>query len=334
MVMNTACVSCIIVNWNHGHYLKRCLEALLAQEYCSFDLTLVDNGSVDGSLDWVSQNYPQVQIIALGKNCGFSRAFNQAVDQTTGRFVFSINPDVFLLPGFFPPLVKAIEQDEEVGMVAPKLLQARAPEILDSTGLFIDRRRRPYDRGQGEVDCKKYDDQVEIFGACGAAALYRRTMLQDVALRVALKDEYFDEDFFAYYEDVDLAWRAQHRGWRCVYAPFARALHVRGSGDRLRHRATGTGRGPALAWRNRYLMIIKNDSLKYFLLDLPLILMAEIPWLAYAALKQPWALQGILELVRSAPSAFYKRRLLREQRRVQQQHLRRWFAGPSRRQDG
>jgi len=327
-------VSVIIVNWNHGRFLKDCLDALLAQEQSStalgtspqFDVTVVDNGSTDGSPDWVARRYPDIRLLALPDNRGFSRAFNQAACCTDGTFVLSLNPDVTVRPRFIFEMVHAMEPDEYTGMVAPKLLRTDETAVLDSTGLFLDRRRRPYDRGQGEADRHQYDTQPYVFGACGAAALYRRAMLEDLALN----GEYLDEDFFAYYEDADLAWRAQLRGWRCVYAPRAVATHARGWGDTLRkkgHTAKDSG-GPRLALRNRYLMIVKNDALSYFLADLPRILAAELPRLAYAALAAPEVLLGIPDLIRAWPSALRKRQQIRSRRTVDDAVVRRWFVAP------
>ena len=324
--MSDPSISVIIVNWNHGHLLKNCLDVLLAQASPRFDVTIVDNGSTDGSPDWVASRYPDVRLWTFLDNRGFSRAFNWGVGHTDGDFVLSLNPDVTVKPGFISEMVRALCQDERIGMVAPKLLRADEPTVLDSTGLFIDRRRRPYDRGQGEIDRGQYDARPYVFGACGGAALYRRAMLDDLALG----GEYFDEDFFAYYEDADLAWRAQLRGWRCVYAPRAVATHARGWGDTLRKRghAAKNGRGPRFALRNRYLMTIKNDALDYFLADLLLILAAELPRLVYAALTLPGVLLGIPDLVRAWPTALRKRRQIRSCQTVDDSVVRRWFVAP------
>jgi len=324
--MDSPSVSVIIVTWNHGHLLRDCLDALLAQEYPGFDVTVVDNGSTDGSPGWVACRYPDVRLWTFPDNRGFSRAFNYGAGRASGVFVLSLNPDVVVRPGFIREMARALCQDERIGMVAPKLLRAGEPAMLDSTGLFIDRSRRPYDRGQGETDRGQYDALPHVFGTCGAAALYRRAMLDDLALG----GEYFDEDFFAYYEDADLAWRAQLRGWRCVYVPRAVAAHARGWGDTLRKRgrAAKNGRGPRLALRNRYLMTIKNDAWRYFLADLPLILGAELPRLAYTALTLPGVLLGILDLARAWPTARRKRRQIRSRRTVGDAVVRQWFVAP------
>jgi GT2 family glycosyltransferase len=220
-------------------------------------------------------------------------------------------------------MVTAIRQDERVGIVAAKLLRFDDPTILDSTGLFLNRYRRPYDRGQGEIDKGQYGNSLRVFGACGAAALYRRAMLVDIAL----DDEYFDEDFFTYYEDVDLAWRAQLRGWKGRYASQAVATHVRGWGDTLRKRNNSAkdNYGPRLALRNRYLMILKNDSLINFLIDLPLIILAELPRLFYMAIFAPDALMGLWDFISGIDSALKKRQMNWERISIDYRNIRSWF---------
>ena len=328
--MDTPTISVIIVNWDHGHLIQDCLDALLAQEYPACEVLVVDNGSQDGSPEEIAAHYPTLHLQAFSQNLGFSRAFNWGVRHTEGSFILSLNPDTVVQDGFLQEMLHAAgghgEESVQIGIVAPKLRSASDPAILDSTGLFVDRRRRPYDRGQGEADKGQYDEQIPVFGACGAAALYRRSMLMDVVQ----DGEYFDESFFAYYEDADLAWRAQLRGWGCVYAPRAVATHVRGSGDTLRKagQARKGTRGPRLALRNRYLMTAKNDTWRHFLSDLPWILAAELPRWAYAALTKPTVLLGLLDLARALPSALAKRRQIQQSRLIDDRAIRRWFLSP------
>jgi GT2 family glycosyltransferase len=292
-------------------------------DYENFKINIIDNGSQDGSPQWVAKSYPEINLWSFSKNRGFSWAFNWGVNHTQSDLVLSLNPDVYVRQDFLRELVKTITEEEKVGMVAPKLLQFDDPKYLDSTGLFINYYRRPFDRGQGEIDNNQYDLSLQVFGVCGAAALYRRTMLSDVKL----DNEYFDEDFFSYYEDVDLAWRAQMRGWYGKFSPDAVATHVRGLGDTLRKRKDiyNESNGPRFALRNRYLMIIKNDSLKHFLLDLPLILIAELPRLIYVALFAPSVIQGLFDVVIGFRPALKKRRQIRKSRIVNDKTLRQWF---------
>lgn len=313
-------VSAIIVAWNHAAYLPACLEALTSQTYPELEVIVVDNASQDGSADWVRSHYPQVLLLEQKQNLGFAAGFNLGAKAAGGEWLLSINPDLVPTPDFVNQMVQAANRDGSIGIVAPKLLRADENHLLDSTGLFLDRRRRPYDRGQMEPDRGQYDQDLDIFGACGAAALYRREMMEDISQ----DGEFFDEDFFAYCEDADLAWRAHARGWRGYYAPKAVASHVRGWGDTLRKR-TGGRTGPRLALRNRYLMMIKNEALIYWLVDLPFILSAELPRFAYMAVARPSALLGLVDLVRLAPGAFHKRRGIRSSRRATDAELRPWF---------
>jgi GT2 family glycosyltransferase len=318
-------VDIIIINWNNRNYVENCLDALKTQTYPALEITIVDNGSTDGSIEWLTRSYPHLHLLSFGENCGFSRAFNQAVDSTTKPLILSLNPDVVVQPGFVVELVQTMSKDDQIGIVAPKLLRADNPAVLDSTGLFIDRRRRPYDRGQSCDDRGQYDNQREVFGACGAAALYRRTMLDDLSHN----GEYFDEDFFAYYEDVDLAWRAQALGWRAIYAPQAIATHIRGWGDTLRKcQDRRDWNGPRLALCNRYLTIAKNDTLNNFMLDMPLILAAEIPRLVYIAIRKPSILLGIADFFQKLPSIWRKRQQIRRRQLIGDHQLRHWFIQP------
>jgi len=319
--MNNYSVSAIIVNWNHQPFLHACLESIISQVYKPLNIVIVDNASVDGSLEWIHTNYPEVPIISFKENRGFSAAFNEGVRATDSAFVLSLNPDVVLQPDCLAQMVRVMTEQERVGIVAPKLLRADKPQILDSTGLFINRSRCPYDRGQGEIDRGQYDGNMEVFGACGAVALYRRAMLDDLAFG----NEYFDEDFFAYYEDADLAWRAQLCGWRAVYEPRAVGSHVRGWGDSLRKQRVRDPQGPRLAFRNRYLMSLKNDRLSNFLVDLPFMLGAELPRLLYAIFTMPSVILGALDFFALSGTIMQKRRYLWQKTGVKYSDLRPWF---------
>jgi GT2 family glycosyltransferase len=316
-------VSVIIVNWNHRDCISDCLRAVHNQEYPYLEIFVVDNASSDGSVDWIRQNYPEVKVIAFTENRGFARAFNDAARISNGAFILSLNPDVTIEPGFIAAMTNALADEETIGIAAPKLLQALDPTLLDSTGLFIDRSRRTYDRGQGYVDSGQFDAQNDVFGACGAAAMYKRSLLNELQM----DGQYYDEDFFAYYEDADLAWRAQLMGWRCVYVPAAVGLHIRGYGDTLRKRRKKNHYGPRFALRNRYLMILKNDEFTSFLSDLPFIILSEIPRIFYLAIVSPLSLFGMIDFIRVLPSAWKKRKTIQAARKMNKSEIRRWFYG-------
>jgi GT2 family glycosyltransferase len=319
--MTVPLVSVIVINWNHGYCISDCLHSLHNQDYSHLEITVVDNASIDGSVERIRLNFPAVKVIAFNENRGFAHAFNEATSVSRGDFILSLNPDVTIEHGFISAMISAINGDDRTGMAAPKLLQAKDPSRLDSTGLFVDRYRRTYDRGQGCLDIGQFDTQIDIFGACGAAALYRRSMLDELRWG----DQYLDEDFFAYYEDADLAWRAQLMGWHCVYVPTAIGMHIRGYGDTLRKRRTKNHYGPRFTLRNRYLMILKNDECLSFLRDLPFILLSEIPRLLYLAIVSPRSLIGIIDFIRLLPSTWKKRIKILAARRTHKSELRHWF---------
>jgi GT2 family glycosyltransferase len=316
-------VSVIIVNWNHRDCISDCLRAVHNQEYPYLEIIVVDNASTDGSVEWIRQNYPEVKVITYTENRGFARAFNDAARISHGDFILSLNPDVTIEPGFISAMTTALAGEETIGIAAPKLLQALDPTLLDSTGLFIDRSRRTYDRGQGNVDSGQFDAQNDVFGACGAAAMYKRSLLNELQM----DGQYYDEDFFAYYEDADLAWRAQLMGWRCAYVPTAVGLHIRGYGDTLRKRRKKNHYGPRFALRNRYLMILKNDEFTGFLSDLPFIILSELPRIFYLAILSPRSLLGMIDFIRVFPLTWKKRKTIQAARKTNRSEIRRWFYG-------
>lgn len=212
---------------------------------------MVDNNSRDATLEFVRQNFPEVIIIKNSGNRGFSYANNQGIRTAHGEFILFLNPDASLSPDFIDILIKEMKDNPAIGSAGGKIYKDEERMILDSTGIFLPLfRMGPYDRGEGEEDRGQFDRREFIFGITGACALYRRRCLEETRLG----DEYFDESYFAYYEDVDLAWRAKIKGWRCLYEPGAMAFHQR--------------RGKAIkgtplfsrAMANLYLTYLKNES--------------------------------------------------------------------------
>lgn len=316
-------VSVVVINYNGAPYLERCLKAVLAQTYENIELLVIDNASTDGSAERVASFFPEARLIRNEGNQGFCKAFNQGARLSKGDFVMPLNPDVFMTRSFIAHMIVAAGQGERIGAVSGKLLQNQRGTI-DSTGLFIGRDRRPRDRGQGEKDQGQYDTPGEVFAACGAAPLYRREMLEDVAV----EGEYMDESFFAYYDDADLGWRARLLGWRCVYAPQAVAHHLRGGAERISRKPADSSQTQRQIHpiKNRYLMMVKNDSLSDLVRDLPFIALSDIPRAFYILLFRPPLARGWWEFLRLFPRAWRRRRLIMAKRRVP--HARReWLRG-------
>ncbi len=207
--MSPASVSVVIVTWNSASFIGGCLESLRALAHPPEETVVIDNDSSDGTAAIVRERFPEVRLIPMGGNVGFCRANNRGIGETTCPFVLVLNPDTTLDAGFLDELLPAFD-DPRVGSAAGKLLRFDGV-TLDSAGQVLGRSRQPIDRGFGALDRGQYAADAEIFGACGAAALYRRTMLAEIADGPG---RYFDEAFFAFYEDLDLAWRARRAGWR------------------------------------------------------------------------------------------------------------------------
>lgn len=209
-------VSIIVVNWNGKRFLSECLDGLRRQIYQPFSVILIDNGSSDGSVDFVNRNYPEVEIIALTKNLGFAAANNIALQTVQTEYVALLNNDAVPHPIWLNRLIEALESYPEAGFAASKMLFCDNPDVIDRAGDAYTRAGTGLLRGRGER-ARNFGKTEWIFGACAGAALYRTRMLKDIGL--------FDDDFFLLYEDVDLSFRAQVKGYKCVYVPEAIVYH-------------------------------------------------------------------------------------------------------------
>jgi len=255
-------VSIVIINWNGREHLARCLASLEAQTYRDFEIIVVDNRSTDGSVSFVREHFPTVRLICNDRNLGFARANNQGIAIARGRYIVILNNDTQVVPQWLEALVCAAETHPEMGAFACLVLFNDRRDIVDSAGLTVSVLGHGIQRHLGE-SIDRIGDAHEVFGVSATAALFRRELLQDVGL--------FDEDYFIYYEDVDLAWRARLRGWRSLLVPQAIVYHA--------HSAT-VGRGSPfkkrLLTRNRLWTIAKDYHFPTLLLFLPLI--AAFEW--------------------------------------------------------
>ncbi len=294
-------VSVVILNWNGRNLLPACLSALDAQTFRDFEVVVVDNGSRDGSPEWLTAQYPTVHLIQNSTNLGFATANNQGIRAAQAPLIMLLNNDAYLAPDCLQKLVDAAECTAWAGMFACKILQHDAPDRMDSAGIEVDRAGVAWNRGWGE-SAANHTQALEVFGPSAAAALYRRTMLDQIGL--------LDDDFFIYYEDVDLAWRAQWAGWRCLYVPEAVARHV--------HSAT-TGRGSPfknfLLGRNKWRAILKDYPFTALAAYLPLMVALDLG----AALVGSWRSRN-LGPIRGRVAVLRDVRRMWQQRRVVQRH--------------
>ena len=250
-------ITVIIANWNGKKYLKDCFDSLTKQSYKDFKIIFVDNGSEDGSVDFVRENFPETEIIQFRKNTGFSFGYNagikKALEDEYISYIVVLNNDTKLHEKFIENMIDCSQRHPDAGSVQPKVLNFFDPEKIDCAGILLSVDGVATNRGYSEKDGKKYDEEKEIFGATGAASLFTRKALEKTQLS---EGEYFDNSHFAYYEDVDLAWRMRLAGFKSFYCPKAVTRHV--------HSATAGGISGFKAYylnRNRFFTLIKNYPL-------------------------------------------------------------------------
>jgi GT2 family glycosyltransferase len=311
-------VAVVAVNWNGRQDCEGMLNSIRGQSLAPREVVVVDNGSRDGSREWF-QAQDDVRVIANPDNRGFSVAVNQGLRDTSGRYVLLCNLDVELDPHFVAAAVARAESDSEIGSVGGRLRQPGGGR-LDSTGHLLYRSGWVTNRDQGTLDDGRHLRPEEVFGVSAAAALYRRQMLEDVALN----GEVLCEDFFAYLEDVDLDWRARWRGWRAWYEPAATAVHRRG-GTGLH--ATGAIERHVVA--NRISIWVRNAPPEWLggghLASATSLFALRT---ARALLRHPAAAAGAADAIRRLPETRRERRQIMTGRKVDSAAIARW-AGPS-----
>lgn len=219
-------VSVVVPNLNGVHYLPTCLDALRRQTYPPLEVVVVDNGSTDGSLALLASDYPEVRVVSHSTNHGVARAFNDGIRVSDGSIVVLLNNDTEAEPTWLEELIRPLDADPGLAMTTSKVLLFDRRSILHSAGDFYGRDGMPGNRGVWQEDRGQFDHDLDPFGACGAAAAYRRALFDEIGL--------FDEMLGSYCEDVDLSWRARLAGHGCRFAPRARVYH----------RLSATGGGP------------------------------------------------------------------------------------------
>ncbi|MFH1597692.1 MAG: glycosyltransferase family 2 protein [Patescibacteria group bacterium] len=321
-----------IVTYNNLPDLPSCLASVAKQTFCDVDIIIVDNASDDGSLDFVRANYPNIKIIANQKNMGFAAGHNQALRVSQSPFVLVLNPDIYLEANFIAELVSNMETNSLIGSLSGKLLKVKGdlkPEnftdIIDTTGIELLKNRQAIDRGQGQDDQGQYDNKSEIFGASGAAAFYRRQALLDIAW----KEEIFDEHFFSYKEDVDLAWRLRLRDWKSYFVPQAVGYHRRTisqlTGKIKQDRSKRSDRANYLSYRNHLFLIYKNELLSNLFWWFPQIAWYELRKFVYLLIFEPFTLKGLNDFSRKAGQMKNKRKHIQSRKKASLKTIRSWF---------
>lgn len=304
-------LSVVIPNWNGKGYLAACLDSLRAQTQPNIEIIIVDNASSDGSQQLVREAYPEARLIELPQNRGFTGACNLGMQAATGEFVALLNNDTEVDRNWTAEIIKALDEKPAVGIIACKMLLHDQRERFHTAGDFVAIDGSAGNRGFGELDHGQYDDGDYVFSACGGAAVYRRSLLEEIG--------YLDDDFFFLLEDVDIAWRAQLAGYAVWFAP----------GAVVYHHLSATGGGKTASYydgRNGIWLIAKN-------MPSPLLRrywrriagrQAGLFWDALKAWRGEAArarLRGMAAGLLGLPNALAKRREIQATRRVSNAHI-------------
>lgn len=306
-------VTVVIPNWNGLKWLGPCLRSLRGQSFKDFKTIIVDNGSADGSIDYLRSEFPEVEIVALPKNVGFASGMNAGIRAARGEFIAALNNDTEAHPDWLMKMVEAMDANPEYSIFASKIMDFKRRDVFDSLGDGYRRSGLAFNLATERRDDGSIVEPFEVFGACAAACFYRRAMLDEIGL--------YDDDFFAYMEDVDLCVRARLAGYRCLAVPRAVVYHVGSASN---------GGGPSafsvrLTARNIPLVIIKNipaTLLPRVVLTMVLVQAAVIAEALFTR-RRPWLrkhlgayFKGLGEAVLALPATLRKRRQVARLRRI------------------
>ncbi|MFA6455533.1 MAG: glycosyltransferase family 2 protein [Bacteroidota bacterium] len=214
-------VSIVIPNYNGVEHLPVCLDSIGIQTFTDYEIIVVDNGSADNSVSLLQSRRQKIVVFPLTENKGFAAAVNYGIQRSSGALIALLNNDIELEPQWLQSMVDAIESDKTLGSVACKMLNYYDRTLIDAAGDVLTRAGNIIGRGYGDKDSANYDKTEYVFGACAGAGLYRKEVFTTVG--------YFDEDYFAWFEDADHHFRSQLAGYRSLYVPAARCYHKRGA---------------------------------------------------------------------------------------------------------
>jgi GT2 family glycosyltransferase len=305
-----------LVTWNSASDIVACLESVQRQTFRDFEIHVLDNNSTDNTVELLRPF--KISLVQSPSNTGFAKAHNELIRSFPAEYILVLNPDTVLRPDFLEKMIDALSARPDAASASGKLLRMDGMTI-DSTGIIMLRNQRHLDRGADEPDLGQFDKPEEIFGPSGAAALYRARALHDVSV----DGQFFDEDFFAYREDADLAWRFRLMGWTSLYVPSAVALH--------RRKVTPERRGslPALinyhSVKNRFLLRLNNMTRSLYKRDLWPITVRDAAVIGYVCLREWRSIGALCYVTRHLPRLWKKRQGIQARKRITDSELDRWF---------
>lgn len=252
-------ISIVIPNINGDKYLENCLVSLKRQTFTDFEVILVDNGSTDNSIEICRSVYPDIKVISNLDNTGFSHAVNQGIKAAEGEYVILLNNDTVAAHTYVEKLYEAISSQDDIFSCSSLMLQYNDRNLVDDSGDYFCALGWAFTMGK-DRDYHGYLKSKRVFAACGGASIYRKSVFEEIG--------YFDEDFFAYIEDIDVGYRALLKGYTNLYVPEAKVCHVGSAHSGSRHNAFKV----SLAARNSIYMMAKNMPLWQFIINMPIIL--------------------------------------------------------------
>lgn len=344
--MNMPKVSIIIVTWNSQYYICDALESIMAQTFRDYSVIIIDNNSMDDTIGLVKKHFPGVYVIKNIKNVGYSKANNMGIKLSKSEYILIMNPDIILENNFLDAMIAFGDKHVEAGSFCGKLFKlekenehnaekadglhyAKKSTIIDSAGIIMQKNRNAGNRGEGWQASEIYDENAQVFGAPGCLALFRRKALLDAEVF----NEYFDEIFFAYKEDVDLAWRLRLYGWDSWFVSNAHAYHERhfqsignkGIFQYINSRKKISKKLRFLSLRNQYLMIIKNDYLKNFLFQIPRIFYKTIQNILLMIFIEPFLIKTFIDVPKLFILCMKKRKVILSHSKISPGEIKKWF---------
>ncbi len=351
-------VSIVIVTWNGARYIKECLQSILRQQDINFikiednssedeqgssanhaEIIVIDNDSADETVSIIENNFADyVSLVKQRNNLGFAATYNRGIHWSRGEYILILNQDVVLSDNFLSILISFLDAYEKIGVAIGKVLRCSFPfqptNIIDSLGLSINSKAQVTDIGAGQVDQGAAGEAVPVFGFSGAVALLRRRAL----FEAKYNNQFFDEEFVSYKEDVDLSWRLRWLNWDIVYVPEAVAYHHRSA--RAGKESSGWGNNLAIAknylakpdfinflsYRNHLFVLIKNLPWLLAIKYGPKIAWYEFKKMVFVAVVKPkifW--QTLRDLIVQLPLLISKRRYIMKRRRIKPKALELWI---------
>jgi GT2 family glycosyltransferase len=329
-------VSINLVTWNGKKYLPYCLDSIAKQTFRDFSLFILDNGSTDGTAEYLKNfrfSISDFRLVFNEKNVGFAAGHNQAMRLTDSEYVLMLNQDIILEPNFLEVIVKFLDAHPGVGAVTGKLLRwdflnNKKTNQLDSAGLKIFKNHRVVEFGAGQMDNEKWSAPEEVFGISGAAPVYRRKALLDAAIG----GEFFDEDFFSYKEDVDLAYRLRLRGWQAWFLREAKGYHdrtARGNGGSditaVRQRKNKSAFVNYHSYKNHLFFLLKDVPAGVWWRHGYRIKWYEFKKFVYLLIFEPRTLGSLGEFFKKLPKMRKKRKWIQKNKKISTDKIKMWF---------